>query len=57
MIRDHWRWGNDLTVELIALWDATSFDGPNGFDTGHFGVVSMGVRKVGDKPGRCSTSA
>ena len=50
MIRDHWRWGNDLTVELIALWDATSFDVANGFDTGHFGVVSMGVRKVGNKP-------
>jgi hypothetical protein len=50
MIRDHWRWGSNLTVELIALWDATSFDGPNGFDTGHFGIVSMGVRKVGNKP-------
>jgi hypothetical protein len=50
MVRDHWRWGNNLTLELLTLWDATSFDVPNGFDTGHFGVVSMGVRKVGDRP-------
>lgn len=55
MVRDHWRWGSNLTLELIVLWDATSFDVPNGFDTRHPGVFSMGVRKVGSKPKKVLT--
>jgi hypothetical protein len=43
MVRDHWRWGDKLSLELITLWDATSFDTP------------MGVNRVGDKPKRVLT--
>lgn len=50
MVRDHWRWGNDITLELIVLWDATSFDVISFDETGHLGVDSMGVRRVGSKP-------
>jgi hypothetical protein len=52
MVRDHWRWGTEISLELLVLWDATSFDVLNGFDTGHFGITSMGVRRVGNKPKR-----
>jgi hypothetical protein len=38
MVRDHWRWGNALTLELIVLWDASSLE--------------SGVRKVGNRPKR-----
>jgi hypothetical protein len=48
MVRDHWRWGNDLTLELIVLWDATSFDVVS--FSGHVGIASMGVRRVGSRP-------
>ena len=48
MVRDHWRWGNDLTLELIVLWDATSFDFVS--FRGHVGIDSMGVRRVGSRP-------
>jgi hypothetical protein len=50
MVRDHWRWGDDLTLELIAMWDATSFDVVS--FSGHLGIESMGVRKVGSHPKR-----
>jgi hypothetical protein len=53
MVRDHWRWGNDLTLELIALWDATSFDVVS--FSGHVGLGSMGVRRVGSRPRKVLT--
>jgi hypothetical protein len=36
MIRDHWRWGNDLKVALFVSWDSTDLGG--------------GVSSVGDRP-------
>jgi hypothetical protein len=49
MVRDHWRWGNDLSLELLVLWDATSFDTVKIFP-GHPGIASMGVERVGPRP-------
>jgi hypothetical protein len=50
MVRDHWRWGEDLTLELIVMWDGTSFDVVS--FSGHPLIESMGVRKVGTRPKR-----
>ncbi len=36
MTRDHWRWGNDLTVDLLVSWDGADLAG--------------GVSSVGDVP-------
>ena len=36
MIRDHWRWANDLQVALFVSWDSTDLGG--------------GVSSVGDRP-------
>jgi hypothetical protein len=48
MVRDHWRWPATLTLELLALWDATSFDVVS--FSGHPLIGSMGVRRVGSHP-------
>lgn len=47
MVRDNWRWGEDLRLELMVLWDATGAEAdpqappfPN----------SNGVRRVGPHP-------
>ena len=48
MVRDHWRWPATLTLELLALWDATSFDVIS--FSGHPLIGSMGVRRVGSHP-------
>jgi hypothetical protein len=48
MVRDHWRWGNALTLELLVLWDATSFDVPK--PTSNPLITSMGVDRVGSRP-------
>lgn len=50
MVRDHWHWGDDIHLELLVLWDATSFDVVS--FSGHPGITSMGVRKVGPHPKR-----
>lgn len=50
MVRDHWRWGNDLKLELLVLWDATSFDTLKLFPGQHPLIGSMGVERVGSRP-------
>jgi hypothetical protein len=50
MVRDHWRWGNNLTLELLVLWDATSVDILKVFPGKHPFLESMGVQQVGSRP-------
>ena len=50
MVRDHWRWGNTLTLELLALWDADLVRRCRSFSPGTPLIGSMGVRRVGEPP-------
>ncbi len=49
MVRDHWSWGNNLTLELIVQWDAT---GAVPDLSGHPIFNSNGVRRLGSRPKR-----